>query len=244
MNSENETKNVVQWRLGRAARRAVRVVERHRDKSQVVAEYDATLAPKVSAYLALLDKVNAMTANQRRTLAEARARVAELYRAVATWLGLLARDMPEVDMGEPDGDSRVLDDVMRRATTLIENVRLHGERGAQPLSYAQALTTELETLIARATEANRVAEDARAELQERRRDLRAIASGLHDELIALRRVLRSVLGSTHVDYQKLRLNRIRRSDEDPDDEVATQSAAGGELPAASEAPGSDADEAA
>jgi hypothetical protein len=58
---------------------------------------------------------------------------------------------------------------------------------------------------------------ALAALQEKRRVVRELALELPNELVAFRRVLRVVLGSTHRDYQKLRAQRIQRGVIDEDD---------------------------
>jgi hypothetical protein len=64
----------------------------------------------------------------------------------------------------------------------------------------------------RASTAYQTQRDARVELQERRQRLREIAVLLDDELIALRRVLKKVLGTRHHDFQYLRVSRMRRED--------------------------------
>lgn len=206
MIDEFQTPSVAQWKLGRLASRALRVLAQHRGVGQVIAGYETSLPAAVEAF-EQKHSVLAKHLAARRRLTAGRYKEAErLLRAMRGWLGLLSRDVPGFDAAEYVSGTGVADDIIRQATRLIDVVTsMHAQT---PLACGDAVLAELAPLVASAREEWEQVQGGLARTQELQAECRGAANALQAQLVAFRRSLRAVLGASHRDYQSLRESRV------------------------------------
>ena len=87
------------------------------------------------------------------------------------------------------------------------------------VAYANEALGALEEKHSRAKEAYDAAQEGRVAVQEKQRELQLAAAGVHEELVRLRKALRKLLGSSHFDYQRLRIGKPRGGVEPPVEET-------------------------
>jgi hypothetical protein len=189
-------------RLRRQATRGLEIVRRHAEQHEIVAVLATTLVPRLQRLIALHDSV-ASDASGDAEVSEQAAAVQTLAHAQRGWATLVARDVPGFKARNYDHRSPVPDDVIASGHRLVEHIRTIRIDG-QPLAYAEAAVASLGPAIAAAEKEWAEARADRAARQQRANELRAAAVEANRELVALRRVLRSVLGARHVDYQAIR----------------------------------------
>ena len=118
------------------------------------------------------------------------------------WSGLLARDIEGFDLGAYARDANLTFDVVQKAISLK---RLVEQKGAS-LPYRESAAHRADRSDRERDGAAKSAQTARiAAAGEAARGPRADAHGFHKELVSLRRTVRATLGSSHIDYQRLRV---------------------------------------
>ena len=102
---------------------------------------------------------------------------------------------------------RTADEVISMAKCVVTTVRDLQDREVSPLPDADRLIESLSQAIGEAQTQLDEARNAAADAQDHAQRIRDAATALQAELVSLRKVLRSLLGSRHVDYQTLRSER-------------------------------------
>jgi len=198
-----------QQKLRRLSGRALRVIRRHRDRHETVAAFEKTLVPKTEDFNKYYEQKITRESAAKSALEEGYAVTRNLRLANNGWIDLLKRDVSDFDADQYSSQSVVPDDVINAASGIIEFVRYYQEHAEEPLAYGNELVDSLSVLLQTTREKWEQAQDAMAGQQELKAVTRKAALKLHNELKALRSVLRRVLGPSHRDYQKLRVLRGR-----------------------------------
>jgi hypothetical protein len=102
--------------------------------------------------------------------------------------------------------------VLENARSVMKALGEHGE-----LQVAAQALGEIEAQHEVAKAAHAAALTGRIAVQTKQRELQVLAADVQNELVKLRRVIRIVLGSSHIEYQRLRLRLARISPEVPDE---------------------------
>jgi hypothetical protein len=100
--------------------------------------------------------------------------------------------------------ARTPEGILDNARSVIDTLRNHEE-----LPFAAQALSELETTYGSAKETYDAAQALRVAVQVKQRELHAVAAAVQRELVKLRTVVRIVLGSSHLDFQRLRLRNAR-----------------------------------
>lgn len=206
---ENNKVTTPQQKLRRLSGRALRIIQRHKERHEIVAAFEKTLVPKTEDFIRCYEQKAARESASKVTLDEGYATTRNLRLASNGWVDLLKRDVADFDTDRYSSQSTVPDDVMNAASGILEFVRYYQEHSEEPLAYSSELIESLTVLLQTTREKWEQAQDAMTEQQELKATTREAAARLHDELKALRSVLRRVLGTSHRDYQKLRVLRGR-----------------------------------
>lgn len=209
----DEKSYVARWKLLRQAARAVAVQARHADKSPALRTFGTTLVPCAKKYMAVEDELAAADQRDGRELAQAKAGVDSLRSKIRMWMGLLVRDVTSFDATPFTERFTVPEDVTSSARQLVHLVQ-SGGTGDEPLPYAEELVADLTEAIQHATKEQEEAQDSLARVQELRAESRKLGLELQGHLVALRRVLRNVLGPSHRDYQRLRTDLVNHGDDE------------------------------
>jgi hypothetical protein len=111
---------------------------------------------------------------------------------------------------------------VRSPEAILDNARQamqafgrHGE-----LAFAAQALIEIEDKHSLAKAAYDGTQAGRVALQMKQRELRAIAADVQKELVRLRTAVRIALGTSHIDYQRLRVRTARPDAELPDDSTS------------------------
>ncbi len=212
---------VPQWKLRRLAPRALRVTERRAVESVALQRCESTLVPVAKEFIASYDRVKGFNTKWRREMSEGHGAVRELILTIRRWLPRLAADVPHFERST-FADTAVPDDVMEDAERLKETVLDHQElaaiqEGVRVLPYASDLLAELDPAYDAANEEWSEAEHTDSEYQRALTNTRRLAGQLQHELVVFRQTLASVVGTSDLDYQKLRV--VRASAPDPEDDA-------------------------
>jgi hypothetical protein len=206
--------------LRRLAPRAARVLDKNADKDPALAALGVSLEPTIATFERVYDAHKVRVSRRASMTASARATVRRLEHAVGIWLVLVASDLG-VDPARFRAPTGVPDDVIALASQLVRLLEEHMAGNESPTPAAAQAIADLAPRIAEARAQWVEARKAMTELQEEAQQVRNAAQELHAGLVVLRRVLRRVIGSRHLDYQTL---RVERSREDGEDTVATDAA--------------------
>jgi hypothetical protein len=138
-----------------------------------------------------------------------------------------SRSARPCDIGAYTRDPDLTFDVLQKAMSL----KLFVEQEGAGLPYQEALLTELTDGIESADGAAKSLDAAGVALQEKQREVRELSATFHKGLVSLRRAVRAMLGSTHLDYRRLRMTS-RSAAEPPVDEaeVTQPTETGGDTP--------------
>jgi len=205
--------------LRRLAARCIRIHARQRGKAPALAAYDDSLAVRAVAYVDYYDALRQAAKLRMKERREGKLAIDELIRAIRSWAPIVARDIEDVRAGEFGENTAVPDDAIRDGKELLKYGTEHVDQAGQPLSYADALKEDLGGALETAEAEWGEAEQAQEGYAALRAQVLETGILLEQDLVAYRRTLRSEIGGTHPDYQKLRIDRIRTPDAD-DDEVA------------------------
>ena len=184
----------------RLAPASIGVVQRNAGKPAIAA-YIPTMVPMASDVLAAIQDLDTLKTDQVALIGRSDEQTAVLNGLLLGWSGRLVRDVEGFDIGAYTRNANLTFDVVQKAKSLKQLVE---QKGAE-LPYREALLTELTARIDSASSADDAAHAARVALQEKQREVRELVASFYQELVSLRRTVRAVLGSSHFDYQKLRV---------------------------------------
>jgi hypothetical protein len=211
---------VTLWKLRRLAPRAKRVIERRKGDAPVIAAYEQTVIPAADRFMAAYDRATQIRGNWKLEAQERQEAVDALAVSLQCWAPLVIRDVKSFDRSAFLQTS-VPDDVIHDAEYLVALVLEHATKNAAPLLYQDALIIELNGKLDAAGKEHSEAEAADKDYQQCLADVRDKAQAFQTELTTFRRTLAALLGRSDKDYQKLRMERASRRDEDDDPAAPT-----------------------
>ena len=209
---------ISQVTLRRLAARALRVLERHKDREPAVGALVGSLDVDAKAFIAAYDAVMGGAPGRKMGRMSGDEQLDALVRKLRMWLALMAKDIPKFRRSDYLQSYTVPDDVISSAETILEAVESYNGSAKEPLAYTEQLTTDIETALGelRATVGSH--NDGRAAFSELLETARTEAENFHQELIALRRTLEASVGRQHPDYRLIR-NPAWSSGEAETDEI-------------------------
>jgi hypothetical protein len=123
-----------------------------------------------------------------------------------------------------DGDA-LSDDLIGGAERFLDVVRGFKDANGESPAYVADLLARVTPLLEAATQSWDAAQTHMAAERELLRQTREAAAAVQKELVALRRTLRATLGSTHRDYQMLRIARVAQDEDEIETSVDTDASA-------------------
>lgn len=184
------------------------MTQRHATKASIAA-HAPTLVPAANEAVSAIQDLDVLKIQQVKLLDASDEQIAVLHGVMLEWSSHLARDMRGFDLGLFTRDANHSLDVLKKAESLKQVV----EEAGVELPYQGTLLAELTARIDGANEARSSAQTARVALQEKQREVRELIVRFHKELVSLRRTVRAALGSSHIDYQRLRVPLRAAADE-------------------------------
>lgn len=203
-----------QWKTRRLAARALRVLARHKAADPTLASYETTLIPAAEAFIVSYDQLRVLSARRATEYDEGKAAVDALGRAVRSWAVQI--EALSLISGFKSGDFvdslRVPDDVLSDAVTFMDTLSAHTEVNPDTVPFLDSLkadiTAKLETARLEWQEAEAVRTDYKRIVEENR----VAEAAVNAQLVAFRKSLANVLGTSHPDHQTLRARRVLKSD--------------------------------
>jgi hypothetical protein len=199
--------------VSRLAPAVVDVMQRNAGQPEFAA-HATTMVPAANAVLVAIQDLALLKGEQVKLLAMSVEQTGRLHGLLLRWSGVLGHDIEGFDPGAFVRDPDQTFDVVLKATTFKRYV----EQNGAGLPYQAALLTELTARLDSTDWAARSAYTGRVALQEKQREVRELSATFYKELVSLRRTVRAVLGSTHVDHQRLRMPS-RAAEEPPLEEA-------------------------
>lgn len=210
-----------QWKLRRLAARSIKVHGRHKSLSAAIAAYEGSLVPSATAYIGAYDAAARYRSKWRKEMDEGKGAMGALNSAIGAWKPHLARELPGLDLTTIGDRPTVPEDLVEDGFRLSEAFgEIKDAEGATP-AWASDASTQLDTLSQDAERETDEAAEADAKLAELLAAVRATGVAFEANLSLFRKTLRSVLGRSHPDFQKLRAEKASTKDED-DDPAAPQ----------------------
>ncbi len=216
------------------APRVFRVLERQQHVDPVITNAKPSAEITAKEFIEAYDAAQLFQTEKILDMENGRRGTYDLYRKISAWKLRIEQDIPGFDsnmcQGRPDSPDKVIGDAER----LIALVEQYKESGNE-LAYADVLLEKIGGALAVAQEEWSEAQNTLVHLQELQSKVREKGNALQKELVCLRGLLRNVLGSNHLDYQKLRSGRIKE-DHRKDNETAetSESTVDGQLSSGSE----------
>jgi hypothetical protein len=173
--------------------------------------------PAAAAYIKFYDDVIETQAAQRREMEKGRESLVELDRAVRSCLAIAHNAVSGSDGGNFAGGIQSPEQLISDGFKVLKLLS-QLESGAQ----GEPLKAQLEAALQAAQKQWGEAQAARMTLQQYQAELREHAKVLNRELVALRRVLRAVVGTSHLAFQTLRVSRVQPEALDEDDTVVVE----------------------
>ena len=198
-----------QKRLRSIAGRAVRVVERQKALDVGVAAVAATLVPAAEAFMEAYDAVTQVQASQRREMKEGRSALVALVKRVRACVAMAHAAGLDFDSRELTGNVDAPDRLLSDANRVVALFTAAASASPQFQPVLEALQSD----TVKASEEWAHAQAERVDQQSRQAQAREYALAFQREVVALRRVLRTLVGTSHLDYQALRNARVRRPTE-------------------------------
>jgi hypothetical protein len=186
--------------------RAMKVIDRHKSIAAIAA-YEQTLGPKVVLFKEVRSELMMLVGTNKKLAIEGAAEIAELDGSTRVWSAHLQNgtslDSEEVGIT----NTRTSEGIFDNALGVMDTLRNHEE-----LPFAAQALSELEDEYSTAKATYDALQTGRVAVQAKQRELQAIAAAVQKELVKLRTVVRIVLGTSHLDYQRLRLRVARVPD--------------------------------
>jgi hypothetical protein len=217
-------------KLDEQCRRVLEVFERHSDKSAAIASNKTMLQPIVNSYLEQQEQLTCLKASSKQALIESAGACKQLYQHMRSWFGQLSMAISGFEPGDFSCKGSTPDNVIGAVDRLIGFIRSRqdetesgvaaegeaissGENNAR-IEFAAQLIDDLGSCRTAAYEKWRTSQDLLAEEQELRDSIRKSAIEVQRALVAVRETLRNTLGINHRDYQRLRVSRGQRIDDE------------------------------
>ena len=210
---------ISQVTLRRLAARALRVLERHKQREPAIGALVGSLDVDAKAFIDAYDAVMSGSPARRFGSTSGSAQIEALVKKQRMWLALLTKDVPQFKRAEYLKNTAVADDVIASAQQLLGAVEDYNATAPEPLAYAEDLSTDLETALSELQQMVGARNDARADHTELLATARRSADAFYRELIALRSTLSAAVGRSHPDYRLLR-NPSGQSGDGEEDTVA------------------------
>lgn len=201
MKHENRM-TVSQQRLRQLAERAVWVAAKHGTDHATFAGPVATVVPAAEAYIKVYDEAVTARANQRGDMEAGRERLADLWREVRAAVAAVRHAIPTFDASELTGNVEKPESLFSDGNKLIELI------STGSVTHGEGIVALLKAALEKAKPEWENAQNARVDLQAKQAEVRKHAAVLNQELVGLRRVLSTVLGTSHLAYQTLRTSRV------------------------------------
>jgi hypothetical protein len=199
--------------------RAMIVIERNKSITGIAA-YRQSLPPKVGRFAQARTELRTLVAAHKKLAVLSAAEIDALDAVTRIWGANLqlntALDSEDIGITR----ARSPEAKLYNAQNVMETLQQNGE-----VELAAEALSEIEAKLSTAKAAYDATQAARVAVQVKRHELQAVAEDVHDELVKLRRVARIALGSSHHDYQRLRI-RNARAGTDALDESAPETAEG------------------
>src|SRR5690606_20804256 len=216
MGEETRAPTTSQWKLRRLAKRSIAVFNRHAGVSGAIAAYQGSLIPRAEAYIQAYDAAALYEPRWRKEIAEGRGAMFALLTSINAWKPHLARELPGFDIATIGDKPTVPEDLVEDGERLADGLEMIVDGEGVTLPWATGGATELRT---KADDAERETEEAAAAdstLSELLATVRRTGVELEQDLTLFRKTLRSVLGRSHPDFQKLRVEKASKPDDDDD----------------------------
>jgi len=205
--------NVTQNKLRVLCERALRIYERHEQSDLVISTFGSTLVPAAQAYIQAYDDSRMHIATRNADMEAGHRVIDMLHGRIRTWIPVLSRDISGLSLGEMLARTDSPDHVIGDAQRLLSTVE--AKKGS--LLYAEKFLSDIGEALSIAREDWSVARTAIVEQQGLYKQVRELGAKASSELVAFRRVLRSVIGSSHHDYQSLRRTRIKQASDETEE---------------------------
>jgi len=191
--------------------RAMIVIDRNRSIAAIAA-YETTLGPKVSRFQEVRNELQELVATYKKLSNRSAAEIDGLDDVTRLWGGhvQLNTSLDREDIGITD--VRSPEAILDNGRQVMQTLGKHAE-----LSFAAQALIELEDTHSSAKAAYDATQAGRVAVQVKQRELRTVAAEVQKELVKLRSAVRIALGSTHIDFQRLRVRSTRPEAEVPDD---------------------------
>ena len=191
--------------------RAMLVIDRNKSIA-AIAVYEPTLGPKVVHFAEVRSELKKLVAAYKKLAAVSAAEIAGLDAVTRVWSANLQH-------GTSLGSEDILVIDTQTSEGNLDNARSVMEmyQGPDELPYAAQAVSEIEAKYSTAKPAYEAAQAGRVAVQLKQHELRAVAADVQKELVKLRTVVRMTLGSSHIDYQRLRLRNARPETEAQDE---------------------------
>jgi hypothetical protein len=208
MYKEAKSLSVPQWKLRRIAGRALRVLDDHGPHSAIIASYDTSVRAAVATFVQAHDALAVRSTDVHALGRTSNHALGALLRAMRGWVGVVARDLPGfAPLALPDHPTP--DDLLAQTDQLLEVV----QQLDATATWRDALVNDLEALLERSRDGLHQLRTGRATVQALQARNREAGAALQAQLVPFRRSLRAVLGPSHLDYQSLRVSRVRDTDD-------------------------------
>ena len=207
--------------------RAMQVIDRHKSIATIAA-YERSLGPKVGRFMEVRSELKDLVAANKTLAGQSDAEIEGLDDVTRAWGAhlMLGTSLDSEDIGILE--ARTPEGVLDNGRNLVETLRKHEE-----LSFTAEALSEVDQKHDQAQAAYDATQAGRVAVQVKQRELQAVAADVQKELVKLRTVARIVLGTSHVDFQRLRVRNARPVVE-PDDDSPDADAAGSEAAASSD----------
>jgi len=172
-----------------------------------IAAYEEALEPKVSQFEEVRRELQDLVVAGKKLAVQSAAEIAGLdgvTRVCGAHLQL-STSLDAEDIGITA--TRTPEGILDNARSVIIALGKH-----QELPIAAQALSELEAKYENAKAAYDAAQAGRVAVQVKQRELQAVAAAVQKELVKLRAFMRIALGSSHIDYQRLRMRNARASD--------------------------------
>lgn len=213
--SNNNKHTVSQKRLRDLAGRALQIVERHKDLVGLTA-VARRVVPAASTYIKVYDEAVTYRATQSSEMEDGRQSLGELERLIRTGVAIVYAVMPSFDASELEGTVATPDRLISDARKLLTLLAQAGEVDAGDVSAA------LTQAVEKAETQWIAAREARMSTQAGQAQVREAALVLNRELVALRRILRASVGTSHIGYQLLRVSRVEGAEATEEEDTVVE----------------------
>jgi hypothetical protein len=174
------------------------------------------MGPQAEAFMAAYDRVVKYAMTRKKELEEGKTAIAALLKQIRAWVPLVLRDVPGFDPSVYGDRPEVPDDVLEDGERLLSVIDEARNAKGEPLAYRQQALETLGAAVTAALKEWGEAEAADKEYQNVNNEMRVQAGNLQRDLVILRRTLLATVGSSDMDYQKLRVERAGEPDEEDD----------------------------